>query len=259
MRIAHALVLGLWMLSQSGCVTVDSTGASTDNSPTDAAQANVDLGVGYYRQGNLPQAQLALERAVELDPKLPAAQSMLALVYEASGDVEAAERHYRRSVALAPRDPDALESLAIFLCRQSGRREDALEVFDEAAAIPLSVAYTDKGSLLTNAGVCAKPLDLARAEEYLRRALRLRPNYAEALLQLADVAYKRKDYLPARAFLQRYTEVQPATPPTLWLGMQIEEALGATAAAGRLAAELKSSFPRSAEARQLLERERGGR
>ena len=242
----------------SGCVT-ESSNALPAAEPEKAAQAYLDLGVGYFRQGDLPQAQSALEKAIEQDPGLATAHTVLALVYERMGDIDAAEKQYRRAASLSHEDPDTLNAYAAFLCRTPGRRAEAMRVFDKAIAIPLSVKYTDKAALLTNAGVCIKEDDLARAEDYLRRALQSNARYAEALLQMADVAYLRGNHLQARAFLERYLAVAPVSPPALWLGVRIEQALGDPEAARVYAVQLKSEFPESVETRLLLEQERDAR
>ncbi|MDJ0927789.1 MAG: type IV pilus biogenesis/stability protein PilW [Gammaproteobacteria bacterium] len=240
----------------TGCVTETSGTKLPEASDEDAAQANLELGIGYLRQGNLPEAQVKLEKAIEQNPRLPEAHTALAIVYEQLGDLEAAERQYRRSISVSPDDPDAIEALGVFLCRRAGRETEALKEFERALAIPLSVAYTDRASLYANAGICAKRVDLAQAEDYLRLSLRNNPGYSEALLQLADVAHKRGNDLQARAFLERYLGISRASPAVLWLGVQIEEQLGDIDAAAAYAAQLKSEFPESVETRQLLERER---
>lgn len=239
-----------------GCVTEHSGTKLPEPIDAEAARANLELGIGYLRQGNLPEAQLKLEKAIQQDPKLSEAHTALAVVYERLGDLEAAERQYRRSVSLSRRDPDALEALAIYLCRREGRQEEALAEFDRALAIPLSEKFTDRAALYTNAGICAKRVDVARAEEYLRQALRSNPGYGEALLQLADVAFRRGNHLQARAFLERYLIVNRASPAVLWLGVQIEEALGDRDTAAEYGRQLKNQFPESVETRLLLEQER---
>lgn len=247
------LALGLVL---TACVTERSGVSLPQPAPEEAAKINLEAGAKYLKQGKLQAAQAKLEKAVEQDPKLVAAHTTLALTYEGLEDRPAAERHYKRAVQLAPQDPDALNAYAAFLCRQPERRTEALKYFDQAIAVPQSVKFSNKAVLNANAGVCAKPLDLARAEDYLRAALRLAPDSAFALLQMADVAQRRGNSLQARAFLSRYLAAAPASPAALWLGIGIEEALGDTQAVARYAERLKRDFPESVETRRLLEQER---
>lgn len=252
------VVLGIALSSMlGGCVTEQTSGrVQPQEQPQEAADLNVQLGVGYLRQGDLKAAQSKLEKAVELEPDNVTAHRALGLVYERLGDVAAAERQYRKAVSLAPGDPEALNSLAVFLCGKDQTREEALEKFDRAIAVPQSKQYSNKAMLNTNAGVCAKPRDLALAENYLRTALAFNSTFPDALLQMADVAYQRQNYLQARAFLQRYSDVAAASPAVLWLSFQVETAMGDLKAADEAAQTLRREFPESVETRLLLERER---
>ncbi len=250
------LACALLAAALTGCVTESSGRQSVEASDAEAAEINLQLGVGYFRQGDLQSAQAKLEKAVAQDAKLVPARTALALVYERLGDIEGAERQYRQAVAIAPRDPDALNSMGQFLCRQQGRQGEALDYFNRALSIPLSEQYYNKAMVYTNAGVCAKRTDLKQAESYLRSAIANDSRYTEALLQLADVSYQQGNYLPARAFVQRYLADAPASPSALWLGLRVETALGDISAADAYAARLKTDFPESVETRSLLERER---
>ena len=240
----------------SGCVTETTGRQMPEASDTEAAQINLQLGVGYLREGNLEAAQSKLEKAVDQDPDLIAAHTALALVYERLGDIEGAEREYRRAIDMAPRDPDALNYMASFLCRQPGRQGDAHDYYERALAVPLSEKYSNKAMIYTNAGVCAKRTDLVQAEDYLRTALANDPRYAEALLQMADVTYERGHYLQSRAFLERYISAARVSPAVLWLGVRVETALGDADAAANYGTRLKREFPESVETRLLLEQER---
>jgi type IV pilus assembly protein PilF len=193
---------------------------------------------------------------VQQDPDLATAHSALGLVYERLGDEGGAEQHYRRAVELEPGDPDTINSLAVYLCLQKAQTTEALAYFDQALAIPLSTKYANKAMLHTNAGVCAKRVDLDRAENYFRQALSRDPRYSAALLQLADVSFQRDNYLQARAFLERYLAVAPALPAALWLGVRIERGLGDERAAQDYGRQLKADFPLSEETGLLLEQER---
>ena len=155
--------------------------------------------------------------------------------------------------ALRPDDPDSLNALAVFLCLQKNETTEALRYFEKALAVPLSKTYSNKAMVYTNAGVCAKRVDMDKAESYLRSALDADPNFSPALLQLADVAFSRSNYLQSRAFLERFLAASPATPDALWLGYRVENALGEASAARAYGERLKKEFPESVETRLLLE------
>jgi type IV pilus assembly protein PilF len=253
---ARAILVLAAVLPVAACVTEVSGRQIPEVDPVAAAESNMQLGVGYLRQGNLPAAQEKLEKAIEQDPKLVEAYLALGIVYERLDDAREAESVYKKAVQIAQQDPSALNAYASFLCRVDGRRDDAIKYFDRAAEVPLSKKFVNRAVIYTNAGVCLKPVDLGRAEEYLRLALRTDARYREALLQMADVAHQRNNDLQARAFLERYLAVGRATPAVLWLGVQIEQSNGDRAAAERYAKQLKQDFPASVETRMLLEQER---
>jgi type IV pilus assembly protein PilF len=254
MALLKAACLASLLLLMSACI---STGEPLPKSSTDAAQYNMELGIGYLRQGNLEAAKEKLLKAIDHDPGLATAHTALGLVYERLEDLPGAERQYRRAVSISPDDPDALNSLGVFLCARRNRSVEGLDFLDRALAVPLSRMPANRAMLNTNAGICAKPVDLPRAEAYLRTALSLDATYPEALLQLADVTFSQGNALQARAFLERHVAAAGASPAALWLGVRVEKSLKDNAAAGRYAQQLKEQFPESVETRQLLEQERG--
>ena len=237
-----------------GCVTTQVSGdASPVANPKEAAQINQELGIAYLRQGNYELARLKLEKAVNDDPRLATAHSALGLVYERLGAIDEAEDEYRRAARLAGDDPSVLNALGVFLCLRRNEPDDALRYFDRALKYPL---YPNRVMLFTNAGVCARKVDLKMAEDYFRQGLALDPTSSELLLQLSDVSFRQGNYLQSRGFLERYITTIGVSPAVLWLGVQIETALGDARAAEIYGQRLKSEFPISVETRMLLEQER---
>jgi type IV pilus assembly protein PilF len=80
--------------------------------------------------------------------------------------------------------------------------------------------------------------------------------HADALWQMAQMAFNRGNALSARGFVQRYLEVAPRSAESMWLGYQVEMALDDPAAAQRYARILREEFPQSEQARRLQEAER---
>lgn len=246
MNMIHFLVLSITCWFLQGCV---STGpAAPQTSEEDAAQANLNLGAAYLRQGRPELALEKLERALEQNPRLANAHSTIALVYDQLGEPGEAEDHYRRAVQLEPGNAAAANSYAVFLCRND-RWADAERYFNRAAENP---RYTTPEAALTNAGVCARNAgDEAKAEEYFRAALARAPTFDDALYHMTDLAYQRENYLQARAFMQRYFGSAIPNPPMLWLCIQIEQRLDNADDAQRCAAQLRDRFPESEEVAQL--------
>lgn len=242
---------------QSGCVPNNrpSIGASEDLE--EAATANLNLGVGYLRQGKWGLAREKLEKSVSQNPRVATAHDALALVYENLGEFDRAEEHYSRALKLEPNNAAAQNSYGVFLCRRLKRAQDAQKYFRAAADNP---RYPTPEAALTNAGVCMLEVpELAAAERYFREALERNPRYPQALFQMTELSFANGEYLQARAFLARSEAVTAPAPSLLWLGIQIEEQLGDERRADNYKLRLKDRFPTSEEARKLVELERNER
>lgn len=234
----------------TGCVSTTSGPIKSEPDIVDAAELNYQLGARYFRNGKFELARDRLLLAVELDPKLAIAYSTLALTYEQLDNLRLAGQSYDQALRVDPRNYAVLNTYAVFLCRQN-RFDEALRQFERAINIP----ENDHAEItLTNAGVCMmqRP-DHAQAEVFFRQALQRNANYGEALLQMCVLKYEAKDNLIARAFLQRFLASNIAPADVLYLGWQIETALGAQRAQSEFADRILREFPESAEARRVLD------
>lgn len=219
------------------------------NSP---AVINTQLGIAYMRHNKLDLAKRSLSKAIRQDPDLVLAQDAIAVLYERLGELDRADRHFRRAVDLDPKDSNAQNNYGAFLCRR-GHLKRAAAHFRAALHNPL---YASPEQAWFNWGYCtAKAGDDAKAETYLRRALKNNPKFAPALLEMARLSYHRKQWLNARAYIERYQAVAPNTADSLWLAIRIERHLGDRNAVASYALLLKSKYPDSAQTRQLLESE----
>jgi type IV pilus assembly protein PilF len=246
-RLATALLLTL--------VSVASAEAQTNNKKNsqDMASINVQLGVAYLKQGNLAIAQEKLERAEKQNPRDPNVHGALALLYERLNRPKDAETHYRTAARLAPRDPNATNNYAVWLCK-NGRTEEGVKRFLEAARNPL---YSTPETAYTNAGVClraAKRLD--QAAELFSLALQTRPNLAEAAYQMSELQFDRGKFAESRASLDKFLGAFKPTPDLLLLGVRVARATGDRLGEERYARTLRVEFPQSEQVRTLAELKR---
>lgn len=248
MSTLRSACIGLAAAALTACVT---SGGSVGEpaSANEAAVANMNLGAGYLRQGNMELAIERLQRALAQDPKLVQAHTTIALAYDLIGNLEEAESHFKRATELDSTDGSAANGYAAFLCTHGNRWAEARPYFRRAAD---DTKYGTPEVALTNAGVCARDAgDLEAAEESFRAALMRNPRFADALLNMLELTYQRGEYLQTRAFMQRYLDVRPATASVLLMCVNAERALNNAAAADRCAAQLRSGFPGSPELQQL--------
>lgn len=231
-----------------GCISTE-TGTPPAEPGEYAAEQNYQLGTQYFRNGSFELARSRLERAVEIDPKYAEAHSLLAMTLVRLDKIRLATESFNRAVRLEPNNYSVRNAYAVFLCQQR-QFEDAREQFDRA----IKVRENDNPEvMMTNAGVCmVQNNDHALAEKYFRDALRVRPTYGEALIQLASLMHIMVDDLKARAFLQRYLAGNEATATVLYLGVRIETALGDERAADDYQSRIFTDFADSPEAKLLL-------
>jgi type IV pilus assembly protein PilF len=216
--------------------------------PAKAAVANMQLAIEYMKLGQLSNARECIEKALTEDVSNPDVQMTAGLVYERINEMSKAEHAYAAANRLGKGDPNIANAYAVFLCR-TGKTAAGEKLFVDAANNPL---YQTPWVALGNAGACARGSgDMAEAEKYFNRALAIRPNYTEALLQLGNIAFDRGDAAQARDIVQRYLAVNPSTPEVLWLGFRAQRKLGDSVAAAVYARRVQTEFPNSEQAQNM--------
>ncbi len=213
-----------------------------------AGELNKQLGTEYFKKGNLELAKEKLERAERYNPRDPEIHSVLAVLYEKLGLPEEVDKHYREAVRLAPKDPQIANNYAVYLCR-NGRTDEGVKRFLESAQNPL---YRTPEFAYTNAGVC-----LRRAKRYdeaansFARALQIRPNNAEAVLQAADLAFERGDTAKTRDLVDKFLGAFDATPDLLYLGVRAARQQGDRVVEDKYLRRLRVEYPSSPQYREL--------
>jgi type IV pilus assembly protein PilF len=219
-----------------------------------AVISNTSLGLEYMNRGQYEVALGKLKKAVKQDPNYAPAQTVLAVLYERIGEQELAGRHYKKAYEASPKDGDVNNNYGVYLC-QTGKSDQAIGHFLTALDDPF---YSSPSIALSNAGSCALSIgDYAGADEYLLRALKIEPDQPDALMNMAELSFAQKNYLSARAFLQRYEAVSEHRAETLLLAYKIEVASNNAKAANTYKLMLEHNFPDSeqtAEVRRLAGR-----
>ena len=248
LRMAFVIALSFMLFA---CATVQEQ-EREDKAKFGIADTNLRLGLGYLQQGRDEAALQKLKKAVDTMPEYAEAHSSIALAYIRMDKPEKAEAHYQQAVELKPDDGSIQNNYAVFLCGQ-GKYAEAEQHFLTAVN---SRRYRTPAEALENLGVCMLQVpDLEKAETYLRKALQINPRLPGGLLQMARVSVEKKRMMSARAYLQRYQEVATLGPGGLWLGIQVEKALGDMAAVREYKTLLRQNYVDSNEMRLLLEAE----
>jgi len=214
-------------------------------SPAVQAATNMQLAIEYMRLGKLANSRDLIERALSEDPGNADVQMTAGLVYERLNETSKAERAYSTGYRLGKTDPNIQNNYAGFLCR-TGKASAGEKLFAEVARNPL---YQTPEVALVNAGVCVRGTgDVVDAERYFSRALAVRPNMPEAMVQLGTIALERGDAAQARDLVQRYLAANPPNAEVLWLGVRTERKLGDNTAAAAYARRVQAEFPNSEQA-----------
>lgn len=213
-----------------------------------AAETNTDLGRQYIARGDYEIALDKLKRAVAYDRTYAPAHTVLGYLYETIGDNEMAAREYREAVRYDPDDGGVNNNYGALLCASS-KWNEAEPYFERALQDPF---YKTPELALSNAGLCALNAgDLDKADRYLRQSIEYDENLPASLLGLAQLNYRREQYLNARAFLQRYEAAASHTVESLELAYRVERELGDEEAAEQYRRQLVQQFPNSNAAKSL--------
>jgi type IV pilus assembly protein PilF len=211
----------------------------------EAAELNTQLAVGYIQRKQYKAARDKLDKAIEQNPDYLPAYKTLAYLYALLGLTEEADEKYQEALDLKPDDADLANSYGAFLCT-FGKYDEAQEYLKVAYSNPF---YEARYLAESNAGSCyVEQDDYKSAEPLLRRSLRTDPKLAGSLISMAEVGIHTDRYLMARAYIQRYHAVNPASAASLWIQTQAEKNLGAKDHYMKYARQLIKEFPDSDEA-----------
>ena len=203
------------------------------------AKVHVELGTAYFEVARydvaLDEARVALMHRAGHAP----AYHLMGLVYMFIDDIPAARENFLRALSAAPNDPDFNNSYGWFQCL-NGEAEDGLRRLEIASRNPY---YRFPSRPQTNAGLChMRQGQFDLAETRFRRALALDPENLAAQFGLADVSYRRGDYLTAQRLLVAMHRQTEPTAESVWLGLRVERKLGNRSAEASYAAQLEGRF-----------------
>ena len=216
--------------------------------PRYKAELHTELAAGYFDRGQYDVALDELGEALKADPTYAKAFSIYGLVYAELGDDPKAEANFRQGLTLAPDDSEIHHNWGWYLCTHGKPRESIAE-FEAALRNPL---YKSPEIALINAGKCSVQAgDAVAADQYLRRALTLKPGNPVAAYNLALLSLKNGRLDESRALMRYVMTQNPPPPEALYLGMCVERKLGDTQSEQSYVAQLRNRYPNSAEARAI--------
>jgi len=154
--------------------------------------------------GDMAGAYAVLERSLAENPDDPDLLYDIAMVAEKLDRLDVVEARLRRLIELKPDSPHALNSLGYTLVDRTPRTAEGLALIERA----LKLAPND-GFILDSMGWALFRMGkLADAEDYLRQALKSRPD-AEIAAHLGEVLWAKGERERAREVWQSQLKVSP--------------------------------------------------
>ncbi|HTQ85528.1 MAG TPA: protein kinase [Candidatus Solibacter sp.] len=148
----------------------------------------------------LPKVKAAAEKALSLDPALPAAHLAQAVAYWDDWQWADAEREFRRTIDMDPKLSNAHHWLGGFLS-YSGRAQEGVPYFQRAVELePLNTIYNAD---LGNEGYLAAGM-IEKAQVQLNKTLEMDPNFPLVHNYLANLYFTRRQYKEAFAEIRKF-------------------------------------------------------
>ncbi len=249
MSLRAALLLCLATLLV-GCVSSGNVDPlSTSKGRDEARQAYVQLGLGYLQQGQIERAKAPLKSALELDSSDADANAALALVFQAEQEPELTDKYYAKALSSRPKDARILNNYGSFLYEQK-RYKEAYERFQQAATDNL---YAERARVFENLGMTAMMLgDREAAREHFTKALRLDRQQPRSLLEMAELSYEDRHYVPSRDYYDRFSQLSEQNARSLLLGTRLAKIYDDRNKAASYGLQLKRLYPGTPEYQQYL-------
>ncbi|EKQ83028.1 tetratricopeptide repeat protein [Leptospira kirschneri] len=166
-----------------------------------------NLGVSYFKKGEIPQAEEEFKKVVIKTPsgRLAAlSHSYLGNIAYNKQDYKNAEYHFRQASNLSPNEAKYLYNLAIVL-QKNGNKEEALKYLelarDAGANDPEIYRLIAEGFSNLNQG--------EMSISALQKSLKYNPTDLDSLFQLAEAYYNKGDLLSAE---ETYRRIVSSTP-----------------------------------------------
>ncbi len=153
----------------------------------DSAEARLLMGTAKFMAKEFASARTDLERAVQLNPKLPEANSYLGLVLLSTGDAAGAEQAFRREIELDPNDFTANLQLGGLL-RQDHKYDEARALLERA----LRIRSGDYGARYQLASADLAEGRIPAAQATLESLVKDAPSFVQAHVSLATIYYRER-------------------------------------------------------------------
>lgn len=174
--------------------------ATSSKQPLKDADYYYKIGLSYLNEGNIKQAYIDFQKAIELDPKHKEALNSLGLVYIRLEDFDKAQELFNRALTLDSNFSDAFNNLGIVYMHKK-KWQDAIIAFRQALKNPL---YHSADLVYLNIGYAQyRARNYDEAIKAFKQAILRNPELVQAIYALALAYNKAGNYgMSASAFKQ---------------------------------------------------------
>jgi tetratricopeptide (TPR) repeat protein len=185
----------------------------------DFALAHQELGFACAESGNLYDAIAALQRAVAIEPKLPASWKLMGELFQIDGDENSAAEAFNQHLLATSEDPGLILAIRCFNAGKTGQAEQLCRKFliDNPANVSAIRLLAEIG---LKVGV------LVDAERLLERCLELAPDFTLARMSYTKVLTRREKLEQALEQADYLLENQSEKPAYLALRASILVRMG---------------------------------
>lgn len=242
MRGASFLLITMIM---SACVTTERGGVGDRVEKSKALKDTVQLARVYISEGKWEAAKKHLRTALEFDDSNAEIYEAMALVFENTGEVDLAERHYKQSIGLNSKAARVRNNYAAFLYKQK-RYNEAVNQLEEVVTDTL---YSKRSSAFVNLGRSYIQLkELEKARDAFRRAYLMNRKDIPLTFELADVHFQLEEYPISQQYYDAYRKQVSQQPArALWLGIRLAEKFDNKDAMSSYSMALRNMYPTSFE------------
>lgn len=238
----------------AGCGTPSGGGQSTTEQfksrASASAKVHTELAGMYYERAQMGIALGEIDMALQADQNYAPAYYMRGLIHMELREYKEAEGDFQQSLRLDKADPKANYNYGWFLC-QRGKEKESIPYF--LAALKNSLYETPELAYLS-AGRCSiKAGNNKEAEEFLQRAMQVKPGLPQALLAMAELSFANGDYAAAKKYLAGFSQKSDnLTAEQLWLAVRIERKVGDRNAEASYGMQLRKRFPDARETQLFM-------
>jgi len=224
------------------CQHIKTNQAETSKKPdlSKAASFNVQLGLGYLKQGDRPRAKKKFLIALEQEPNSPDVNASIAYYFEKTNELDQAKKYYLKAISLSSNGGAQLNNYGTFLCRQ-GQYTKAETYFLKAVK---DEQYVHTAGAYENAGLCAQAIpDLDKAKLYFTNALNQDPSRKVSLYELVKIESKEGHETEALEMMQKHPDLVLNDQVFLSLAKEIADKAGKYEIAAEYENNLKKIDP----------------